>query len=124
MSTVDDLKRVLNELSSDYDVDISAIVSRSGVPIAWNIPDEVHVETFATLSATLLGASEVVYTGLSMGTPKRVIVQSENGTLVAIGLSKKALLVAMGNKGDDNVFQAVDSAAKKIREVLQSEASI
>jgi len=124
LSTVDDLKRVLQELSSDHDVDISAIVSRSGIPIAWNIPDEVHVETFATLSATLLGASEVVYTGLSRGTPKRVIVQSENGTLVAIGLSKKALLVAMGNEGDDNVFQAVDNAAKKIREVLQSEASI
>ena len=124
MSTVDELKRILNELSSDFDVDISAIVSRSGVPIAWNIPDDVHVETFATLSATLLGASEVVYTGLSRGVPKRVIVQSEDGTLVAVGLSKKALLVAMGSKGDDAIYDAVEDAAKKIKEVLRSEAAI
>lgn len=124
MSTVDDLKRILNELSSEFEVDISAIVSRSGVPIAWNIPDDVHVETFATLSATLLGASEVVYTGLSRGTPKRVIVQSEDGTLVAVGLSKKALLVAMGSKDDDAIYDAVEDAAKKIKNVLRSEASI
>lgn len=124
MSTVEDLKSVLTELSADFDIEISAIVSRSGVPIAWNIPDNVHVETFATLSATLLGASEVVYTGLSRGSPKRVIVQSEDGTLVAVGLSKKALLVALGGKNDDGVFEAVDNAAKKIREVLRSEAKM
>jgi predicted regulator of Ras-like GTPase activity (Roadblock/LC7/MglB family) len=121
---VDDLKEVPNELSSEYEIDISAIVSRSGVPIAWNIPEDVHVETFATLSATLLGASEVVYTGLSRGTPKRVIVQSEDGTLVAIGLSKKALLVALGGRDDDGVFEAVENAARKIKDVLQSEANI
>ncbi|MFQ5911209.1 MAG: roadblock/LC7 domain-containing protein [Thermoplasmata archaeon] len=124
MSTVDDLKRILNKLSSEYGVDISAIVSRSGVPIAWNIPEDVHVETFATLSATLLGASEVVYTGLNRGAPRRVIVQSDDGTLVAVGLSKKALLVAMGSKDDDKVFEGVDDAAKRIREVLRSEADI
>lgn len=56
--------------------------------------------------------------------PKRVIVQSEDGTLVAVGLSKKALLVAMGPKGDDRVYKGVDDAAKKIREVLRSEAKI
>lgn len=84
----------------------------------------MHVETFATLSATLLGASEVVYTGLNKGAPKRVIVQSEDGTLVAMGLSKKALLVVMGAKGDDRIFEGVDVTVRKIREVLRTEAKI
>ncbi len=52
----------------------------------------MHVETFATLSATLLGASEVVYTGLNKEPTKRVVVESDAGNLVAVGLGKKSML--------------------------------
>jgi predicted regulator of Ras-like GTPase activity (Roadblock/LC7/MglB family) len=124
LSAVDEYKKILNEMSSEHNVDISAIVSRNGVPIAWNIPEEMNVETFATLSATIIGASEVIYTGLKRESPQRVVVHSENGSLVAVGISKKALLVAIGSEADDKVFEAVDEAKKKIEELLESQAEI
>lgn len=124
LSAVDEYKKILNEMSSEHNIDIAAIVSRNGVPIAWNIPEEMNVETFATLSATIIGASEVIYTGLKRESPQKVVVHSENGSLVAIGISKKALLVAIGSDADDKVFEAVDDATKKIKDLLESQAEI
>lgn len=122
MSTVGELKKILADLNSSYGVEISAIVSRSGIPIAWNLPKDVHVETFATLSATLLGASEVVYTGLNKEPPKRVVVESDDGNLVAVGLGKKAMLVAMSTQGVDKLTEGIDVATANIREVLRKES--
>lgn len=124
LSAVDEYKKILNEMSSEHNIDIAAIVSRNGVPIAWNIPEEMNVETFATLSATIIGASEVIYTGLKRESPQKVVVHSENGSLVAVGISKKALLVAIGSDADDKVFEAVDDATKKIKDLLESQAEI
>lgn len=122
MSTVGELKKILADLNSTYGVEISAIVSRSGIPIAWNLPKDVHVETFATLSATLLGASEVVYTGLNKNPPKRVVVESDAGNLIATGLGKKAMLVAMSTQGVDKLSEGVEVATANIREVLRKES--
>ncbi len=36
---------------------MSAIVSRSGVPVAWSMPEDIQVDNFATMAATLLGRS-------------------------------------------------------------------
>ncbi len=122
MSTVSELKKILSDLNSSYGVEISAIVSRSGIPIAWNLPKDIHVETFATLSATLLGASEVVYTGLHKDPPKRVVVESDDGNLMAIGLGKKAILVAMSSDTVDKLAEGVGIATANIREVLRKES--
>ncbi len=109
-------------MNTSYGVEISAIVSRSGIPIAWNLPKDIHVETFATLSATLLGASEVVYTGLHKDPPKRVVVESDGGNLIAIGLGKKAILVAMSSESVDKLAEGVGVATANIREVLRKES--
>lgn len=122
MSIVDELKKILADLNSSYGVEISAIVSRSGMPIAYNLPKDIHVETFATLSATLLGASEVVYTGLGKETPKRVVVESEGGNLIAVGLGKKAILVAMSSDTMERLGEGVEVATANIREVLRKES--
>lgn len=119
MSTVGDLKRILGELNASCESDISAIVSRSGIPIAWDLPEDVIVEHFATLAATLLGASEVVYTSLRKASPGRVVVQSDNGTLVAVAIGTNALLVAMADMEEGRLLEAVDDAADQVVEVLR-----
>ncbi|TET89702.1 MAG: hypothetical protein E3J35_08960 [Methanomassiliicoccales archaeon] len=86
------------------------------------LPRDVHVETFATLSATLLGASEVVYTGLNKEPPRRVVEESDAGNLVAVGLGKKAMLVAMSTQGVDKLTEGIEVATANIREVLRKES--
>ena len=120
-STVRELKQILGDLHEGYGPEISAIVSRSGIPIAWNVPEDIHIENFATLSATLLGASEVVYTGLKKAPPNRVVVESTDGTLVAVGLGSKALLVALSSGDQEKLLEGVLEASRKIVNVLREE---
>ena len=117
---VGELKNELEKLSQEHGVEISAVVSRSGVPIAWHLPDESIMETFATLSATIIGASEVVYTGMGKEAPQRVTIESGKGvTFVASGLDKKTLLVAMSDKvGADDMVKIITAASQRIREVM------
>src|SRR3972149_3723833 len=85
-----ELKRILRDFNAQYKAAFSAIVSRSGVPIAWELPPEMKVDHLATLSATIMGAAEVIYTGLTEVRPKRVLVESEGGTLIATGSGGEA----------------------------------
>ncbi len=121
MTTVADLKRVLESLKAKHGVSVSAVISKSGIPIVWNIPDGVHLETFATLSATILGASEVVFTGMNKNPPKRVVVETERENLMAVSLGPKALLVVIGPSSAEELTAIVEEAATTIRGVLAHE---
>lgn len=123
MSMIGELNSELEKLSQEHGIDISAIVSRSGVPIAWHLPDDSAMETFATLSATIIGASEVVYSGLGKEPPNRVTIESEQGnTFVASGLDKKTLMVAMSDSvKHEDLTKALLEAEKRIKEVLSNE---
>src|SRR2546430_12170000 len=73
---------------------MSAIVSRSGVPVAWVLPDEAQVDNFATMAATLLGALEVIYATMKAATPTHVTVESEGGILSVREVTGKMFFVA------------------------------
>jgi predicted regulator of Ras-like GTPase activity (Roadblock/LC7/MglB family) len=121
MTTVGELKTILEEMKAQHDTDISAVISKSGIPIVWDLPEETHLETFATLSATILGASEVVCTGLGKKPPKRVVVETEDGNLIAISLGAKALLVAMSSASAEELAEIVEEIAENIKGVLANE---
>jgi predicted regulator of Ras-like GTPase activity (Roadblock/LC7/MglB family) len=121
MTTVADLKRVLESLKTKHGIGVSAVISKSGIPIVWNIPEGVHLETFATLSATILGASEVVFTGMNKNLPKRVVVETEKENLMAVSLGPKALLVVISPSSTEELVTIVEEAAVTIRGVLAHE---
>jgi len=121
MTTVGDIKKILDDMKTKHNTEISAVISKSGIPLVWNIPEDVHLETFSTLSATILGASEVVCSGLNKGAPKRVLIETTNGTLIAIGLGPKALLVAMSTSPPSELTAIIEEAAESIKGVLASE---
>ncbi|KYK28565.1 MAG: hypothetical protein AYK23_05520 [Candidatus Proteinoplasmatales archaeon SG8-5] len=81
------------------------------------------METFATLSATIIGASEVVYTGLGKNVPNKVTIESNNGGLfIAMGLDKKTIFVAMSNSSDYmGMSDIMLEAGKRIKEVMSSD---
>src|SRR5687767_5583238 len=109
-TAVGELNRILRDFNAKYRASLSAVVSRSGVPIAWALPPEMRVDNLATLSATILGASEVIYSGLNKDPPRRVIVEAETGTLIATGVGPKSFLVAMVSGKAEAVISALDQA--------------
>src|SRR5207245_9863253 len=75
------LRKLLQEFNARTSAKMSAIVTRSGVPVAWVLPDDAQVDNFATMAATLLGALEVLYATMKRNAPNRVTVVADGGIL-------------------------------------------
>jgi predicted regulator of Ras-like GTPase activity (Roadblock/LC7/MglB family) len=120
MTVKEDLEKVLKDLTHVGDIDACAIVSRDGLLMASNIPQEVHAETFAAMSATMLGAAETAVSELRRGVPDRVIVESKEAKIIAAGAGPKALLVVMTGPtaGLGLILVEMNKAADKIGAIL------
>ncbi len=118
MSAVEELKSILNELKTEKNIEICAVISRNGIPLAYELPKGVHIDAFSTLSATILGASEVIYSGLGKTTPQRVMIEANGTNYIAMGVGPKALLVVMSSTDSTALLTDLENAAEKVREVL------
>ena len=118
-TAVGELKRILGEFNMRYSATMSAIVSRSGVPIAWNIPSGLTVDNFAALSATLLVASEVIYSSIGKPATIRIVVESDDGFLVLTGLGQKAFVVALFQKSGPEMLKGMEEVGSAIMDVLR-----
>jgi predicted regulator of Ras-like GTPase activity (Roadblock/LC7/MglB family) len=118
MSAVEELKSILSEMKNEQNIEICAVISRNGMPLAYELPDGVHIDAFSTLSATILGASEVIYSGLGRKPPQRVMIEANGINYIATGLGPKALLVAMSSTDSTALATNIEHAAEKIKEVL------
>jgi len=111
-SAVGELKKILVDFNTKYGATLSAVVSRVGTPIAWNVPQGMPVENFAALAATILGASEVIYTG--------IIVESKEGVLVVSGLGPKAFIAAMFPNADAQIDESMEAISQAVMGVLKA----
>ncbi|MFO7619223.1 MAG: roadblock/LC7 domain-containing protein [Thermoplasmata archaeon] len=123
MSVAAELTSELDKLANEQGVEISAVITRSGAPIAWHLPAGASAETIATLSATIFGASEVIFTGSGWNKPVKVSVESgPEGCMVTRSLGRKAILVLMSKKMDvAQLDKKATEAEIKIRELMQNE---
>ncbi len=121
LTTKQMLEKVLNDLKKAGDIDGSAIITRDGLLIASDVDSSIHAETFAAMSATMLGAAETATSELKKGAPDRVIVESKDGKIIAGGAGEKALLVVMTSTeaGLGLILVEMNKAAEKIEKVLQ-----
>ncbi|MDI6640176.1 MAG: hypothetical protein QMD78_05080 [Methanocellales archaeon] len=88
--------------------------------MASDITGDIPIETFAAMSATMLGAAEVATSELMKGILDRVIVESGNVKIITMGAGPKALLVAMMNPhgGLDIILAEMERATKKIKKIM------
>lgn len=118
--TINMLDKVLADTKRVGGVEASVIASRDGLLMASNIPSSSRAETFAAMSATMLGAAETATTELGKGIPDRVIVESEHGKLIATGAGPKALLIVLTdpNAGLGLILVELEKAAEKIKKIV------
>ena len=119
-STVDILEKVLTDLKKIGGVEASAAATRDGLLLKAIMPTEQPAETFAAMSATMLGAAETATTELGKGLPDRIIVESEHGRVIATGAGQKALLILLASPdaGLGLILVELEKAAKKLKETL------
>ncbi len=119
--TINMLNKILDDTKKVGGVESAVIVSRDGLLIASNfLSSSARAETFAAMSATMLGAAETATTELGKGVPDRVIVESEHGKLIATGAGPKALLVVLTNPdaGLGLILVELEKSAGKIKKIL------
>lgn len=95
MAIKDLIGAALKQLKKVGGVDSSAVVTRDGLLIASDISDTVDAETFAAMTATMVGAAETAMNEVGAGIPDRVIVESKKSKIISIGAGEKALLIVM-----------------------------
>ncbi len=95
-----------------------AVVTRSGVPVAWVLPDDVPADNFATMAATLLGALEVIYSTLKGPAPEQVVVRTDRGTLFVRPVTTKTFFVALTDGQPQDTQAHVEEAATRARALL------
>jgi predicted regulator of Ras-like GTPase activity (Roadblock/LC7/MglB family) len=123
MSVASDIKSIIAELRKAQKVDTCLVISRNGIPIAWEMQNDSQVETLATLCATILGAADVVYGGMGKPKTSRIAMRSNGDIVLITGLGTKALVVLSSSTLDEDSLNKVAlEASTKIEEVLKREA--
>ncbi len=120
MTTTEMLEDALNTLKNIGGIEASAVASRDGLLIYSTISRKLHAETFAAMSATMLGAAETATIELGKGIPERIIVESDNGKIIATGAGNKALLLVMTEPDASLglILIEVAKVSEKIKQVL------
>ena len=70
-----------------------SLVSREGLPVSSKLPNNVHEETFAIMSATMLGAASTVNNELRGDEPQFMTVKSTEFETFLSGVTKDLLVV-------------------------------
>ena len=115
------LDEVLLDLKNVDGIESAAIATRDGLLIAANTLPGTHPETFAAMSATMLGAAKTATSSFKEESVNRVIVESNDCRLVAIGSGPKSLVVVLTeiNSGLGLILIELEKSARKIDEILK-----
>ncbi|UCE81032.1 MAG: roadblock/LC7 domain-containing protein [Methanobacteriota archaeon] len=105
----------MRQLRDEYGAFASAIVSRDGLIMAGDIPDDISAETFGIMCATLLGAASTAHSELKVGTPQGIVAESDDAMMIIVGAGRKALIVAAMPREVD-----CDAARKKLEELAET----
>jgi len=118
--TIDMVDKILADLKKVGGVEACAAASRDGLLIRGILQKEQFAESIAAMSATMLGAAETATIEFGKGIPHRVIVESEEGRLIAVGAGPKALLVVIvdSDTGLGLILLELEKAATKLKELL------
>ncbi len=120
MPKKDELDVVLKELSSIGGIEGSAVVTRDGLLIDSVMLQDVDADTFAAMSATMMGAAETAISELKKGSVSIVLVEAKDAKIVTTGAGEQAILVVMAKPTINLglVLVELKKAVNKIKKIL------
>ncbi|MFQ5909423.1 MAG: roadblock/LC7 domain-containing protein [Thermoplasmata archaeon] len=107
------MEEMLKQLRETCGAVASALIGKDGLVISSDVPDDVSLETFGIMSATIVGASVTAATELGRDEPSRVAVETGDLRILIYNASKRALLVvAVPNE------RSIDEVDESVRDIL------
>ncbi|MGM0404712.1 MAG: roadblock/LC7 domain-containing protein [Thermoplasmatota archaeon] len=117
--TANTIEKVLSSIKKNLDVDDVTLISRSGMHIGGDVPDNAHMETFVAMSAILLGAAETATSELEEEL-SHVVVELKNSRVLVMNNGPSALLaIKMSQDNDvDAVLEGIKEPMEELEELL------
>lgn len=111
---------ILKGLEKVGELEGSALISRDGLVIAANLPSELDRETFSAMSATMVAAAETAAFEMRRGAPARVIVETPDLKMLALGASSETVLVGLAGARSNVglLLSEMGKAAERVRAVV------
>jgi len=91
------------------------LISKNGIPIASHLEDEKISESFSTLSATILGANEVIFSEFERKEPELITGQSEDSILLIKEVDPNTVLSVLADS--DNKEKMIEKMDEIISEI-------
>src|SRR5881409_1672705 len=120
-SASDELRRLLGAFNRHNGADLSMVLTSTGIPIAHEESVQFGAESFATLTATLMNAAKVLYTGLGRPAPSRILLDSDTTSMVALRLGPKTMFVALG-ADREKILRGMQEIAEDLGAILAAKA--
>jgi len=121
ISARSELKNIVKKLKDSGMLDAVAIIRRDGILLASNFPPHImKKEVFGMMSATIIGAAKNITEKSEMGKPTKIMIETNEGTLIFSGAGLKALLVCLlkEKKYSPELFKALEDASLKVENLL------
>ncbi|MFO7792399.1 MAG: roadblock/LC7 domain-containing protein [Candidatus Saliniplasma sp.] len=113
------IERLLNKVKKDLDVDEITLISRSGMHIGGDVPENAHLETFVAMSAILLGSAETATSELDEEL-SHVVVELKKSRVLVMNDGPSALLaIKMPKDSDmDKILQGLEEPIEELKDLL------
>lgn len=119
----DMLNKVLSGLELTGFVDASIIVSRDGLPMSSNVPENVTEESLAAIAAAMFKSSDSATVRLYMQKTDLIIIRCVEGNIVFMAAGDDAILGGMtgSDAGLGLLLAEMGSAVEKVIKILKIE---
>ena len=98
---------VLEDIANDVKCRGIALVARDGSTLSSNLSDDVSIDTFAIMSATMLGAADTASKEIGQSSMKKVTVKNEDGDMVIYPAGRRNLLVLVFDTLPDGIDEKI-----------------
>ncbi|MFW6196608.1 MAG: roadblock/LC7 domain-containing protein [Thermoplasmatota archaeon] len=123
------VEEIFEEYCEENEIEGIALTSKNGIPIASYLDKPEQSESFSTLSATIMGASEVIFSSFEKSNPDLITANSGDSILMIKEMGTNAVLSVIGDlekKNElkdkiDEIIEEIDvlEKASEIKEVLE-----
>jgi predicted regulator of Ras-like GTPase activity (Roadblock/LC7/MglB family) len=108
---------MLRQLRETCGSQAAAVVSRDGLVIAGDMPENVSRETFAIMCATILGAGMTAATELRISAPNHVVLTTRESRIHIFEAGPRALIVVVAppNREEKEIRAALRPVMDEVR---------
>jgi len=117
--TANTIEEVLSNIKKKLDVEEVTLISRSGMHIGGDVPNNAHLETFVAMSAILLGAAETATSELDEEL-SHVVVELKKSRVLIINDGPSALLaIKMSQESNiEKILKGIEGPMEELDDLL------